>query len=204
MITLYHSPMARSCRIIWLAEELGIDYTLETMALFSPEMTGPSYLAIHPLGKVPAIKDGELTLWETLAIVEYVTAKYGNTDMLPPRDTARGAKAVQWMEFGENQLTLMASEVIVHATDMLPEERRIPALVERGKQELPKLVGVVEAALEEQEYITGDTFTAADIILGFALMITVHAGFVNETTPRCLAYYQRLSERPAYQKAMSL
>lgn len=83
-------------------------------------MTSEAYLAIHPLGKVPAIKDGELVLWETLAIIEYLTAKYGNATMLPPRDTAEGAKVVQWMEFGENQLTLMASEVIVHATDMLP------------------------------------------------------------------------------------
>ncbi|MFK7977589.1 MAG: glutathione S-transferase family protein [Halioglobus sp.] len=204
MVTIYHSPMARSCRIIWLAEELGLQYHLETMDLFSEQMTGQSYLEIHPLGKVPAIKDGDLALWETLAIIEYLAAKYGSDELLPARDTPEGAKAVQWMEFGENQLTVMASEVIVHATDMLPEGRKIPALVERGNAELPKLVGVVENALEGQSYIVGEQFTAADIIIGFALMIAKHAGFVNSDTPQCEQYFARIESRPAYQKAMAL
>lgn len=204
MFTIYHSPMARSCRIIWLAEEMRLEYQLETMALFSEEMTGQSYLEIHPLGKVPAIKDGDLVLWETLAIIEYLTAKYGTSEMLPPRDTPAGAKAVQWMEFGENQLTVMASEVIVHAADMLPEGRTIPALVERGKTELPKLIAVLENALKGHTYMVGDTFTAADIIMGFAVMIATHAGFVNDQTPLCQQYYARLEQRPAYQKAMAL
>lgn len=203
MITIYHSPMARSCRIIWLAEEMGLEYQLKTMELFSPEMTGQTYLDIHPLGKVPAIKDGDLVLWETLAIMEYLIAKYGPEDMLPPRNTANGAKTVQWMEFGENQLTVMASEVIVHAADMLPAGRTIPALVDRGKTELPKLVNVLERALKGQTYIVGDQLTAADIILGFALLITVHAGFVNEDTPLCKEYYERLAQRPCAVKALA-
>jgi len=206
MLTIYHSPLARSCRIIWLAEELGIEYRIESLALFSEAMTGPDYLAIHPLGKVPAIQDGELILWETIAIMEYMIAKYGDGKMLAPRDTAHGAKTVQWMEFGENQLTLLASEVIVHATDFLPPERVVPALVERGKKELPKIVGVVEQALQtqhSQEYIVAEDFSAADIMLGFGLMIATHAGFVNAETPLCTAYYERLAMRRAYQTAMS-
>lgn len=207
ILTIYHSAMARSCRVIWLAEELGIQYRLKAMDLFSQEMTAPQYLAIHPLGKVPAIEDGahgEVVLWETLAIMEYMVATYSDGALLPPRDTIEGARAVQWMEFGENQLTLLASEVIVHATDMLPEGRKIPALVDRGNRELPRVVGVVENALAGKTFIGGEHFTAADIMLGFGLMIAQHAGFVSEHTPHCQAYFDRLAARPAYQKAMSL
>lgn len=203
MITIYHSPMTRSCRIIWLAEELGLQYSLETYELFSEQMTAPGYLAVHPMGKVPAIRDGDFVLWETLAIMEYLVAKYSDGALLPPRDTAMGATAVQWMEFGENQLTVLASEVIVH-DGILPPERTIPALIGRGRGELPKLLGIVETALAGQPFIAGDRFTAADIIMGFALPIAQHAGFLGSDTPRCLAYHETLAARPAYQKAMAL
>lgn len=201
MITIFHSPMSRSCRVIWLAEELGLDYQLETLELFTKEMSGPGYLAIHPLGKVPAIQDGELVLWETMAIMEYLIAKYSDGALLPPRNTAAGAKTIQWMEFSENQLTVLASEVIAH-NGLLPEKRTIPALIERGNNELPRLVAIVESALKNQDYIVGKQFTAADIMLGFALLIVTHLGFVNDDTPLCKAYYERLAARPGYQKAM--
>jgi len=203
MITIYHSPMTRSCRIIWLAEELGLDYEVKSFELFSEQMTGPEFLAIHPLGKVPAIKDGDFVLWETIAIMEYLVARYSAGELLPPRDTESGATAIQWMEFGENQLTVLASEIVVH-DGILPAERTIPALVDRGRDELPKILAIVERALNDQPYIAGEHFTAADIVMGFALPIAMHAGFLGSDTPSCVAYHERLSARPAYQKAMAL
>jgi glutathione S-transferase len=204
MITIYHSPMTRSCRIIWLAEELGLDYELRTFELFSEEMTAPEFLAVNPMAKVPAMEDGDFVLWETLAIMEYLVARYSDGSLLPRRDTPLGASTVQWMEFGENQLTVLASEIVVH-DGILPPERTIPALIDRGREELPKILGIVEQALNGREFIAGDQFTAADIILGFALPIAMHAGFLkDDNTPLCMAYHQRLAERPAYQKAMAL
>jgi glutathione S-transferase len=203
MLTIYHSPMARSCRVIWLAEEMGLEYELETYELFSAQMAGPEFLAINPMGKVPAIKDGDVVLWETIAIMEYLVAKYSDGALLPPRDTALGATTVQWMEFAENQFTVLASEIVVH-DGILPPERTIPALVKRGRRELPRIVGIVERALDGKDFIGGDQFTAADIMMGFALPIALHAGFVNDDTPLCKAYYELLSARPAYQKAMAL
>ena len=134
--------------------------------------------------------------------MEYLIAKYSDGALLPPRDTAQGATAVQWMEFGENQLTVIASEIIVH-DGVLPPERTLPALIDRGRSELPRLLGILESALADKVYITGDQFTAADIVLGFALPIALHAGFLNDKTPRCLAYHERLAARPGYQKAMA-
>ena len=203
MITIYHSPMTRSCRILWLAEELGLDYELVSFELFSEKMTAPEFMAIHPMGKVPAIIDGDFVLWETIAIIEYLVARYSTGALLPPRDTKPGATAIQWREFGENQLTVLASEIVVH-DGILPAERTIPALVERGRDELPKIIGIIERALNRQPYIAGEHFTAADIVIGFALPIAMHAGFLGSDTPSCIAYHERLSARPAYQKAMAL
>ncbi|MBY0399122.1 glutathione S-transferase, partial [Myxococcota bacterium] len=98
MLTIHHSPRSRSLRVVWLAEELGLPYRLQTLAMFSDEMKTPEYLAIHPLGKVPAIDDGGFVLWETTAILSYLIGRYSDGTLLPPRETRAGALAIQWMD----------------------------------------------------------------------------------------------------------
>ena len=109
------------------------------------------------------------------------------------------ALAAQWMAYGENPLTVIMGEVAAHSGPM-PEDMRVPALVDRGREIAPALVGVVERALGAQPFILGDTFSAADIMLGFGLNIARYLDFVNDATPRCLAYCDRLMARPAYQR----
>ncbi|MEM9174926.1 MAG: glutathione S-transferase family protein [Myxococcota bacterium] len=203
MLTLYHSKQSRSMRVVWLCEELGIDYTISSLAMFTPEMKTRAYLAIHPLGKVPAIDDDGFVLWETTAIVEYLATKHERVDLVPPRGTRVGALVSQWMAYGENPLTVIMGEIAAHDGPM-PEDMRIPALVDRGRAIAPSLVQVVEHALAEHDYITGPTFTAADILLQFGLNIAAYLGFVSSKTPRCQAYCARLAERPAYQKALTV
>lgn len=200
MLKIYHSKQSRSMRVLWLCEELGLPYTLSNLAMFTPEMKTREYLAIHPLGKVPAIDDDGFVLWETAAIFEYLVARYSDGALLPPRETRAGALAAQWIGYGENPLTIIMGEVAAHGGPM-PEAQRIPALVERGLEMAPALVGVVERALDDQPYILGDDFSAPDIMLGFGLNIARHLGFVNETTPRVTAYCDRLTTRPAFQRA---
>ncbi len=102
MLKIYHSKQSRSMRVVWLCEELGLPYEVEHLAMFTPEMKTPDYLAIHPLGKVPAIDDGGFVLWETGAIFEYLVARYSDGALIPPRDTREGARAAQWIGYGEN------------------------------------------------------------------------------------------------------
>lgn len=199
-ITIHHSPRSRSMRVVWLCEELNIEYRLEPVEMFSDAMKRPEYLAVHPLGKVPAIEDGDFILWETGAILNYLDAHYGQGRLIPPRDSQAGALAAQWMEYGENPLTVIMGEIAAHSGPM-PEERRIPALVERGREIAPSLVGVVERALQENEWILGDAFSAADIMLCFGLNIARYLGYVSEETPRTEAYCDRALARPAYQRA---
>ena len=200
MLTVYHSPLSRSVRVLWLAEEIGLSYQLEMVEMFSAEMQRPEFLAVHPQGKVPAIDDDGFILWETSAIFDYLITKYSDGRLIPPRDTASGAKAVQWMTFAEGALAVTMGEIAAHSA-YLPDSRRIPALVDRGNEPAPQLIAIVEQALSDKSYIVGEIFTAADIMLAFALNIARHLDFVNESTPNCLAYCQRLEQRPAYLRA---
>ncbi len=203
MLKIYHSPLSRSSRVVWLAEELGIPYELEQLVMFSDEMQRPEYLAIHPLGKVPAIDDGGFVLWETSAIFQYLVAKYSDGALIPSADTPDGARAIQWMDFAENPLTVIMGETVAHES-ALPEGRRIPALVERGREIGPDLVRVVERALDPGPLILGEAFSAADIMLGFGLNIAKYLGYVTDETPRVRDYCDRLAERPAYSRANSV
>ena len=200
MITIHHSKQSRSMRVVWLCEELGIDYRVEPVEMFSDAMKTPEYLAIHPLGKVPAIEDGDFVLWETSAIFQYLDTNYGGGRLLPPRDTERGALAIQWMEYGENPLTVIMGEIVAHGGP-LPADLRIPALVDRGKEIAPALVAIIERALGDDEWILGDTFSAADIMLAYGLMIAGYLGYVTDETPRVKAYSERATARPGFQKA---
>ncbi len=205
MITLHHSPLSRSTRVVWYCEEIGLDYRLEPVEMFSDAMKRPEYLAIHPLGKVPAIEDGAFVLWETIAILQYLDARYGDGALIPPPGTEEGALAAQWMAYGESPLTVIMGEIAAHGGPM-PEEWRIPALVDRGRDVAPDLVGVVERALGargEHEWIAGDAFGAADIMLAYGLMIARHLGFVSDETPHAQAYCDHALARPACQRAMA-
>lgn len=203
VLTIHHSPRSRSMRVVWLAEELGLPYQVRTLEMFSDAMKTSAYLAIHPLGKVPAIDDEGFVLWETTAILSYLIGRYSDGALLPPRETQAGALAIQWMDFGENPLTVIMGEVAAHAGPM-PEKWRVPALVTRGREVAPTLVAVVERALEGRSFIGGERFGAADIMLGFGLGIARYLEFVNDATPRTRDYLERLTARPAYQRAFAV
>lgn len=200
---IYHSPRSRSQRVVWLAEELGLSYRLHLLEMFSDAMKAPEYLRIHPLGKVPAIDDDGFILWETTAIFAYLIARSGDATLLPAPGTREGARALQWMEFGENALTVIMGEIAAHSGPM-PEKWRIPALVDRGRAIAPTLVAVVEKGLGASPFILGERFSAADILLGFGLGIARYLEFVSDATPRTRDYLDRLQARPAYQRSAAV
>ncbi len=203
MLTIYHAPRSRSQRVVWLAEELGLPYRVHALEMFSDGMKTAEYRRIHPLGKVPAIDDDGFVLWETTAILAHLIGRYSDGALLPPRETQAGALALQWMDFGENPLTVIMGEIAAHAGPM-PEKWRVPALVDRGRAVAPELVAVVEAALEGRSYILGDAFSAADIMLGFGLGIARWLEFVSDATPHCRAYLERLEQRPAHRRSLAV
>ncbi|MFA7638754.1 MAG: glutathione S-transferase family protein [Parvibaculum sp.] len=200
MLKIYHAKNTRSVRILWLCEELGIPYDLKTLA-FSPDtLQSPEYLAVHPLGKVPAIEDEGEVMNESGAISQYLLEKHGNGRLEPKPGSAKRKRFLHWFHFAEATLMVPIGNIAQH-TLIRPEDKRIPQVAAEAVESTKKMLAIVEANLEGLEYICGDEFTAADIMLGYALMLCSLFGLLTNEFPKVKAYYERISSRPAFAKA---
>jgi glutathione S-transferase len=202
MIRLYHCPHARSARVLWLLEELGVPYDLVKLDFTPERLKSPDYLKIHPLGKVPAIVDGDLTLFESGAIVEYIVERYGEGRLAPPPGSAERAAFLQWLHFGEATLLPPLGDIAQH-TIFRPEAERIPAVVADARQRAAAVLALLERVLSERAYLAGSDFTAADIMTGYGLHLTKLLGLLTPDQPNIQAYLGRLAERPAFRKAFA-
>ena len=201
MITLYHSPRTRSVRVLWLLEELGLPYELKAVPFTEEALKSPDYLKLNPFGKVPALTDGDLTMFESGAIVEYLLERYGQGRLAPPVGTAERGAFLQWVHFAEATLMAPLGAMAQHMI-FLPEAERIPAVVADSQAKLKGLLTAVEAALGGKAYILGGTFSAADIMLGYSLLLTKWFGMLADF-PTLHAYMARLEERPTLQKTLA-
>jgi glutathione S-transferase len=202
MVTLFHSPRTRSLRVLWLLEELGIPYELRTLPFTAESLKSPEYLRVNPLGKVPAIQDGEAQMFESGAIVEYLVEKYGNGRLAPAPGTPARALYLQWIHFAEGTAMPPISELAQH-TMFKPEAERIPALVPDAQARIQNWLTTVESALAGRDHLCGGDFTAADVMLGYSLLLTKWFGLLGDR-PNLTAYLARLEARPALQKALTL
>jgi len=197
---LYHCPGSRSIRIVWLLEELGLNYDLHSMPLGSPEMRTPEYLAIHPGGRVPALGDGDVTLGESGAIVEYLLARHSDGQMRPDPSAPAFPKYLQWLHFPEGML-MPQINVIVVETKFLPPEKRSDVHAARALKLLNKMLGIVEQGLSDgREWLTG-SFSGADIMTGHACWVSARFGGDVSDKPNVAAYVDRVAARPAFQRA---
>jgi glutathione S-transferase len=128
MIIVHHAPKARSVRVVWLLEELGVPYQVKPVALSGESLRSDEHLKVHPLGKVPAIQDGDVTMIESGAIVEYLIERYGNGRLAPAPGTPARAQYLQWLHFGEATCLPPLSDLVQHSF-LRPEAERIPAMV---------------------------------------------------------------------------
>jgi len=196
---LYHSPFTRSGRARWMLEEIGAPYEVERLALSKGEHRTPEYLAVHPHGSVPALIDGDLKLIESSAIVMHLADKFPEKKLAPALGTNDRANYYRWMVYVPATVD-PALEAITRHTRMLPEPKRVPALAEEGKNKLVGIVRVLEEAVGGREFVIGDTFTAADVIVGSAISWIGFLGML-EAHPVLAAYNKGLTARPAYQRA---
>ncbi|MDJ0928043.1 MAG: glutathione S-transferase family protein [Gammaproteobacteria bacterium] len=197
---LYHVSKSRSTRILWLLEELGLEYDCEAMP-FGPEaLQSPDYLAINAFGKVPALIDGPVTMAESVAIVQYILDRYADGALEPDRDAPEYGKFLQWLEFGEATLMGPVANIMLHG-QFLPEAERDSRSLERNRKTLSAYLGVLDEELADHKYLVGNDFTAADIVVGYGIFALklfreMPTGFANVEN-----WFERLSARPAYQKA---
>ena len=198
---IYHAPNTRSVRIVWLFEELGLDYELEAFSLGDPKMRDPDYLKVHPMGRVPALKDGDQTLFESGAIVQDVLAKYGDGRLLPDQDSPEFATYLQWFHYAEGMLMPPVNTIVVE-TILLPEDRRNQVNLDRALKLLTRMLGAVEDGLAGRDYLAGE-FSGADIMTGHACVVSARLGADISDKPNVTAYVERLKARPALQKAFA-
>ncbi len=198
---IYHAPNTRSVRIVWLCEELGLDYELEMFKLGDPSMRDPEYLKINPMARVPSLADGDVTLFESGAIVEYILAKHGGGRMRPGSDSPDFPAYLQWLHYAEGMI-MPHVNVLVVETILLPEDRRNPVNIDRAKKQLTRMLGAVDQALGDKEFLAGE-FSGADIMTGHACTVAARLGADISDKPNVAAYIKRLNERPGLKKAFA-
>jgi len=213
MIVVHHLNNSRSQRILWLLEELGLPYEIKRYKRDLQTMLAPTSLReVHPLGKSPVITDGELTLAESGAIIEYLIERYGNGRLVPALGTSEHLRYTYWLHYAEG--SAMPPLLLKLIFDKI-EQNPMPffvrpiahAIVSRVKSSLiaPQIaqhLDYMEAEIGKSTWFAGDEFTAADIQMSFPLEAAATRAGLNASRPKLTAFLHRIHTRPAYQKAL--
>jgi len=197
MIKIYHVTGTRGVRAIWLCEELSIAYTVEKVDFSAEFRSSPAWRTVNPVGKVPAMTDGDLVMFESGAMVQYLLDRYGKGQLQPPAGTPEHAIYLQWSWFAEATMARPLGEVVNHGR-AFPGEARIPEVVAEMQSRSQLCLDALADTLQDRDYLLGSNFSAADIMLGYSLMLA--KGQLD--MPQALEpYWQRLVDRPAFEVA---
>lgn len=196
---LYHSQFTRSGRARWMLEEIGAPHEVVRLAVMKGETRTPEFRAINPYGGVPALVDGDLKLSESSAIVLHLADKFPEMKLAPPIGTDARAEYYRWMVLVPATLDPMLEAITMH-TRILPEANRVPAIAEDAQKRVGGVLRSIEETVGDRKFIIGDTFTAADVMLGSAMAWLGFLGML-EAYPKLAAYGKALMARPAFQRA---
>jgi glutathione S-transferase len=214
MIVVHHLNNSRSQRLLWLLEELGLEYEIQRYERDAKTMLAPAALkAVHPLGKSPVLTDQGLTLAESGAIVEYLVETYDQAHLLAP---SRGSPAYlryrYWLHYAEG--SLMSPLLLKLVFDKI-EKTPMPFFAKpiakaiSGKTKssfiIPQInthLDYLEAELGQDKWFAGDEFSAADVQLSFPLEAAAARGGLSGSRPRLMAFLKKIHARPAYQRAL--
>ena len=201
MITLFHAPGSRSVRIIWLLEELGLEYKLETIKRGE---INQAFIDANPFSKLPTIIDNNIVMSESVAIVQYILQKYGEGRLEPDHNSHEYAEYLQWLNFGESVLIDPIVSILINKI-FRPEEHRHEYSIQSAEQSFAKTIKTLNSIMEGRTYIMGDDFTAADIINGYTLRLADNLKLLSASpeTENVVGYFNSLQSRTAYQKAIA-
>jgi glutathione S-transferase len=213
MVVVHHLNNSRSQRVLWLLEELGVPYEVQRYERDAKSMLAPaSLIAIHPLGKSPVIVDGEVTVAESGAIIEYLVGKYGDGRLVPPAGTAQRLRYTYWMHYAEGSaMSPLLFKLVFDRIASNPAPwpvraigRRIAATVTNNfiAPNLQRHLDYIEAELGAHAWFSGEQFTAADVQMSFPLEIAVSRAGLNAGRPKSMAFLDRIHARDAYKRAL--
>lgn len=209
MIIVHHLNNSRSQRILWLLEELGLEYDIKYYERDPKTMLAPASLRqVHPLGKSPVITDGEITLAESGAIIEYLVDRYGGGYFAPPLDTPERLRYIYWLHYAEGSaMPLLLLKLVFDRLEkdplpffVKPVAKIISSRVKDSfiQPQLTQHFDYIESELAKSLWFAGDEFTAADIQMSFP----VERAGLDDSRPRLISYLDQIHSRPAYQQAL--
>ena len=213
MIIVHHLNNSRSQRVLWLLEELGLDYEIKPYQRDPKTMLAPPSLkAVHPLGKSPVITDGDNTIAESGAIIEYLVQQYGGGRLVPAAGSKDRLRYTYWLHYAEGSaMPPLLMKLIFGRLDrppmpalLRPLARSIANGVQRNyiDPQLKTHLDFLEAELGKSTWFAGEEFSAADIQMSFPLEASQSRGGLDASRPRLSAFLQRIHARPAYQRAI--
>lgn len=198
---LHHCVSARSFRALWILEELQQSYEL-LMLPFPPRALARSYLELNPLGTVPLLRHGAARLTESAAICEYLAALHPQQGLSVGAQENDFAAYLNWLHMSDATLTFPQT-LVLRYTHFEPPERLQPQVAQDYARWFLARLRALEAAVETQQWLCAGRFTAADVAVGYALMLAVHLGLAAQWGPATQAYWQRLQARPAFARALA-
>ena len=213
MITVHHLNNSRSQRVLWLLEELGLPYEIKKYQRNAQTMLAPpELLKVHPLGKSPVITDGDVTVAESGAIIEYLLERYGNGRLVPAAGTPERLRWRYWLHFAEGTamspllLKLIFERIKVTKMPFFakPIARGISnkVLAAMVDPNLKRQLDFMEAELGRSAWFAGDELTGADIMMSFPLEAAAQRAGLDARRPKLMAFLKRIHARPAYKKAL--
>ena len=202
MIKLYLTPNTRAGRVAWLLEELNMEYELEILPFTKEGLKSPEHRARHALGRVPVIEDGDISIFESGAIIDYILERHKNGGLKPSSDSSEFPFYLQWYHYCEGMVMPPMNQIVVQ-TILLPPDRRDETVLNQAKNLLTKSLAPVNENLADKDYLIGD-FSAADLMLGHSCFMANRLGCVSEEMQNIKDYVARINARPAFQKAITM
>lgn len=200
MIKIYHAQGARSLRVVWLCEEMGVPYETAEASFMKPS---DAFKAVNPLKTVPALQDGDVNMIESVAMMIYIMAKYGPTDLEVKPNEPGYPDYLQYLMFGEAGLAAYGNPLVA-TRFMAPDDQKQNFTAGYLKNAILKRLEFVGERLAGKPYVAADRFTAADISIAYIANGARYAGIEKEIPAPVMAYIENLWQRPAYQRAAAV
>ena len=201
MLKLHFAPNSRAGRILWLLEELQLEYELNKMKFHPSDLKSDQHRERHPLGRVPVLEDGDVSIYESGAIVEYILSRHAPGKLKPEISSNLFPSYLQWFHYCEG-MVMPPINIIVVQTILLPKEKQNAEALGQAERLLSKTLAPIEKQLNNKEYIIGD-FSAVDIMLGHACFMANRLGRVEESMNNLRNYIKNIESRSAFKKAIN-
>jgi len=194
MLKVHFTAGTRAGRVIWLLEELGLEYEVNIMPFTKEGLKSAEHRSRHALGRVPVLEDDEVSIFESGAIIQYILERHKDGGLKPDTNSVEFPYYLQWFHYCEG---------MVMPTILLPPDRRDENVLRQAQNLITKSLAPVNENLKDKDYLVGD-FSAADLMLGHSCFMANRLGCVSEEMEHIKKYVSRIEDRPAFQKAITL